>query len=157
MSKVGIFTLELDTEKHPILIKERELTSSVEYVKCPIDAKIFLDEIFNLSNLAEEHLCMIAMTSKCKPLGACIISNGSNTQALCSTSSIYIRALLLGATGIIIAHNHVSGDSSPSRDDMACLQKIQQAGKIMDVSLKDFIIVGDGVYYSAGESGDLED
>ena len=117
---------------------------------------MLMQEVFNMSCLAEEHLYVIAINNKCRVLGISLVSSGSNTQTFCCSNSIYTRALLLGATGVVVVHNHVSGDPSPSKDDKKCLDKLRQAGLIVDVALQDFIIVGDGVYYSAKEQGDLE-
>lgn len=153
---VGIYGLELNSEKHPVLVKEKDVASNNEYASRPDDVFKLMQDVFNVSCLAEEHLYVIAINSKCRVLGISLVSSGSNTQTFCCSNSIYTRALLLGATGVIVVHNHVSGDPSPSEDDMKCLDKLRQAGLIVDVALQDFIIVGDGVYYSAKEHGDLE-
>ncbi len=68
------------------------------------------------------------------------------------TRDIFIKALLCGATGIILAHNHPSGDVVPSKEDMTLYDKVKEAGKIMDISILDNIIVGDG-YFSFAEAG----
>lgn len=153
---ISIYGLELNSEKHPVLVKEKDIVSSNDCVSMPDDVFKLMQEVFNMSCLAEEHLYMIAINNKCRVLGISLVSSGSNTQTFCCSNSVYTRALLLGATGVVVVHNHVSGDPSPSKDDKKCLDKLRQAGLIVDVALQDFVIVGDGVYYSAKEQGDLE-
>ena len=65
-----------------------------------------------------------------------------------------MKALLCGASGIILAHNHPSGDISPSELDMQIMTRIKAAGEMLSVPLLDFVICGE-YYYSAKEEGCL--
>jgi len=68
---------------------------------------------------------------------------------------IFIRALLSGAVGIIIIHNHPSSDITPSSQDLLVTEKIAQAGKMIGVELLDHIIIGGNEYCSLKELGVL--
>ena len=59
------------------------------------------------------------------------------------------------ASGMILCHNHPSGNSNPSGDDNNITQKLKEAGMIMDVRLFDHIIVSDYSYYSYLDNGRL--
>ncbi len=61
-----------------------------------------------------------------------------------------------GTTGVIVVHNHPSGDPRPSRDDARVTQRLCAAADILDIELLDHLIVGDdGRYYSFREGGEL--
>ena len=62
-------------------------------------------------------------------------------------------AMLANAAGVIIGHNHPSGDPNPSADDVALCTRLRQAAEIIGIDLLDFVIIGDGRYYSFREMG----
>jgi len=62
-------------------------------------------------------------------------------------------ALYSNARCIIIAHNHPSGDSSPSAEDRAVTKKVKEAATLLNIALLDHIIIGDGEYYSFADQG----
>ena len=63
------------------------------------------------------------------------------------------RALLCNASRIMVAHNHPSGDSSPSREDKKSTMKIKEACDLMGISLLDHIIIGEDEYFSFKAEG----
>ncbi len=65
------------------------------------------------------------------------------------------RALELGATAMILAHNHPSGDPSPSRADIEMTQAIREAAKALEITIHDHIIVGNGKHLSFKREGFL--
>jgi DNA repair protein RadC len=69
---------------------------------------------------------------------------------------VYQAALLSNAAGIVVGHNHPSGDPTPSPDDRQLTVRLASAGAVIGVELLDHIVVGhDGRYYSFKERGDL--
>lgn len=60
--------------------------------------------------------------------------------------------MLCGATGIILAHNHPSGDITPSKEDVTVYRRIREASEILGVNLLDNIVIGNG-YFSFMENG----
>ena len=69
---------------------------------------------------------------------------------------IYIEALRFRACGIILLHNHPSGDPAPSREDCLFTERVREAGSLMGVPLLDHIIIGDNSYVSLRERGIFE-
>ena len=65
----------------------------------------------------------------------------------------WLDALLAGASGVIVFHNHPSGDPSPSPEDVALTHRLQAAGKLVGVVVLDHLIIGDTRYFSMRESG----
>lgn len=150
--RVNIYSL-MDECK---LIKEKGCNITVDSVIQPIHIKSILDQTVYLSHRAEEYLYMLAFNTKMKLLGIFEISHGSVNAAICSPREIFIRALLCGATYIIITHNHPSGDMAPSLKDIDVTKRIQSAGEIINIHLLDHIIVTPNGYFSMKESETVE-
>ena len=76
-----------------------------------------------------------------------------------SVSNIFKTAILSNASSIFIAHNHPSGDVSPSDEDISTTKKVRAAGKVLGIELIDHIIIGNnsGVYFSFRDSGKMEE
>lgn len=65
-------------------------------------------------------------------------------------------AILANAAAIILAHNHVSGNPEPSRDDLRITRQLVEAGKLMAIPLHDHVIITDSGYVSLAERGWLD-
>lgn len=107
------------------------------------EVRKMLESTYDISHLAEENLFMIAFDTRFRPLGIVRVSKGTFNSSLCNPREIFAQALLLGATGIILAHNHPTGDAKLSREDKAVAKRINEAGKLLDVKLVDFIVLGE--------------
>ena len=113
------------------------------------DVCALLNNVFDACHLAEEHVWLVCLDIKGHVLGLFEVNKGTVSECVCSPREFFIRALLCGAVQIILAHNHPSGDPSPSDSDISLSKRIYQAGKILGVSLTDFLIIGkDGTYLS---------
>lgn len=86
-----------------------------------------------------------------------LLSRGTRSSAPVSMPDVFLPACLTpGTTGLIVVHNHPSGDPTPSPDDLALTKRLQSAGAILDLPLLDHLIVGEGErYYSFREAGAL--
>lgn len=76
------------------------------------------------------------------------ISYGATNSAIIDTKDIFSEAIKIGAPKIIIVHNHPSGISTPSNQDIKFTQKMEQASKIIGIQLLDHIIIGYNEYTS---------
>lgn len=76
------------------------------------------------------------------------ISIGGISEATVDIRQILREALLCGASGIILAHNHPSGNPTPSQQDNNLTKSLDEACRLMRIKLIDHIIVGDNDYYS---------
>lgn len=100
-----------------------------------------LDALFNLGNMAEEYVYVVAYTgSRCS--GVFEVSHGTAWYSSCNPKEIFQRLLLCNATHFVIAHNHPSGSVTPSKDDLDSESQLNEAGKIMGINMLDFLIVG---------------
>ena len=80
---------------------------------------------------------------------------GTITQMAVYPRELIKRIIKLKATGVILVHNHPSGNSSPSKEDKTLTMKVGVVMSGIDVLLHDHVIIGDG-YYSMADSGDIK-
>lgn len=106
----------------------------------------------NLIELQEE-FNVILLNNSNEFLGIFPMSKGGITACVIDVRLIFACALKANATNIIVAHNHPSGKLIPSSNDIDITQKIKSAGKILDISLIDHIIISAKGYYSFMEEG----
>ena len=81
------------------------------------------------------------------------LSTGGITGTVADPRLIFAAALKLNAVGIIISHNHPSGNLTPSRPDKELTDKIKQAGNFLDIPVLDHIIISSEGYYSFADKG----
>ena len=81
------------------------------------------------------------------------VGRGTLDTVLVHPREVFKAALLANAAAIVVAHNHPSGDPSPSPDDRDMTRRLVAAGGVLGIAVLDHIIVGDGGYYSFKESG----
>ncbi|MDO8725917.1 MAG: DNA repair protein RadC [Candidatus Methanoperedens sp.] len=84
-----------------------------------------------------------------------VISIGSLNANIVHPREIFKAACMISASSIIVAHNHPSGDPTPSREDIEITKKLHEAGKMMGIELLDHVIIGYDRYYGFKESGQL--
>lgn len=104
-----------------------------------------------MNKQTEEYLYMLALNTKGKPLGVFEISHGTVDSTFCNPREIFIKALLCGASGIVIVHNHPSGNTMPSKQDIESYDRLKEAGKLIGINVLDSVIVGES-YYSFAEN-----
>jgi DNA repair protein RadC len=104
-------------------------------------------EVFGVACLSTKH----------RLLAWHVLSRGTRTSAPISMPDVFVPACLTpGTTGLIVVHNHPSGDSTPSPDDARLTLRMCAAADILDMPLLDHLIVGDAHrYYSFREAGVL--
>lgn len=90
-----------------------------------------------------------------KVLGVFEVSTGSTTATVADPKIIFTAAIKANASGIIIAHNHPSGNLSPSHQDIDLTRKVKDGGKILEVQLLDHVIITTESYYSFADEGIL--
>ena len=110
-----------------------------------------------LAGTTVEQVLALHFDTKHKLIGIHIVSVGTLDASLVHPRDVYKAACLSNASGLILAHNHPSGDPTPSGEDRALSDRLRQAGELLGVTLLDFVIVTDpaaGVrYYSLQHLG----
>lgn len=107
----------------------------------------------DMRHLKSETLKEVFLDSKCAFLGDKTVFTGTINRSILAPRELFKEALERNAAGIIILHNHPSGDPSPSRDDILSTERIVQAGRIMGIPLFDHIIIGDRKFVSLKSTG----
>lgn len=107
----------------------------------------------DMAHLTIERVRVLYLNSKNMLIRDEVASEGSLDQAAVYTREVIKRAIDLGAAAIILVHNHPSGDSAPSRQDIALTRDIAEAGKRLGISVHDHIIVGKDGFTSMRSSG----
>lgn len=84
-----------------------------------------------------------------------VISVGSLNANVVHPREVFKLALTESAAHIIVAHNHPSGDPTPSREDIEITKKLVETGNIMGITVLDHVIIGDGRHFSLKEAGHI--
>lgn len=106
-----------------------------------------------LTGLKHEEFHVLIMDRSNKVLRQIKISSGGVSGTVVDSRLILKPAIELMASGIILAHNHPSGQMRPSEADIRLTKKIRQAAQTMDIAVLDHIIIGDGEYFSFADEG----
>lgn len=108
-----------------------------------------------LCDLPYEEFWVLLLNQAAKVIDKVRISRGGIDQTTADVRSILREALLQRATQIALIHNHPSGNTRPSNDDLRLTQQARQAAQTMNIRLLDHVIVTDGSYYSFCDEGQL--
>ena len=100
-----------------------------------------------------EKVLLLLLDTKLHLMEEYLLSKGTVSASLLSTREVFRHALRAGACKIVLLHNHPSGSCNPSMEDLSVTKKIMEAGKLMEIPLLDYLIVGDGCYLSLKEHG----
>lgn len=122
-------------------------------LKVPSEAAAFLRPI--LEKEPVEVFVVLCLTTKYRVIGYHELSRGTVDSTPAHPREVFKIALLSNAAAILAAHNHPSGDCSPSMDDCDLTARLLQASGLMGIPLVDHIVIGDGTYYSFKEGGRL--
>ena len=127
--------------------QRRKITSSR-------DANDLLKENWNHDTLEHsEEFKVLLLNRSNAVLGIIAVSKGGISGTITDVRIILQAALKSNASGIIVCHNHPSGNLNPSESDTKITQKIKEAGNIMDIQLLDHLIINDEDYYSFADNG----
>jgi DNA repair protein RadC len=123
----------------------------IPQIKCSRDV---FDQISPLvSDLPYEEFWILFLNRSNKIIDRMKISQGGISGTVTDIRLIMKKALEYLASGIIVVHNHPSGNLNPSDSDTRITQKIKDAGNIMDIQLLDHLIISDKEYYSFADNG----
>ncbi|MGA2669767.1 MAG: DNA repair protein RadC [Ignavibacteria bacterium] len=104
-------------------------------------------------NYSREQFLVVSFDTRNRILGTDSISTGTLTASLVHPRETFESAIRKHAASIIISHNHPSGDTEPSEEDMKITKRLSEAGKVMGIEVLDHIIVTKNGYFSFKEKG----
>jgi DNA repair protein RadC len=128
-------------------LKEKNVTE----ITCPEDIRLLCSE---MSILGVEHLDVLVLNTRNKLIERVNVYRGSVNSSQVRMAEIFREAIVRKSCAIVLVHNHPSGDSTPSADDVSLTRAAVAAGKILDVDVLDHVIIGEnGRYCSLKERG----
>ena len=136
------------------MVKEKSLMHEYSTMNTPeVSADIFRSFI---GNVDREVLVVACVDQKLKVNALSVVSIGTLSASLVSSKEVLKPAILANSAGIILCHNHPSGDPTPSEEDKKVTKRIKSACELMDMFIADHLILGDyNKYYSFREEGGL--
>lgn len=106
-----------------------------------------------IGELPHEEFYVIYLNTSQKVISIFQLSKGGIAGTVVDVRLVFKKALELGATSLILAHNHPSGNLQPSKADKEITQKIKEAGKNLEIQVVDHIIVAENTYFSFSDEG----
>jgi DNA repair protein RadC len=128
-----------------------EADPAPERIRGPADVQRFYAQ--RLRDLAVEEFHVLALGSQSQVVGDLLITRGILNSSLVHPREVFRAAIAEAAAGIIVVHNHPSGDPTPSADDRAVTRQLVDAGRLLDVPVYDHVVVGGDRYVSFAEAG----
>ena len=120
-----------------------------EAIRTPSDVARFIRGV--VGNDAREHFVVLMLDGRHRPIAYQVVSIGTATASLVHPREVFQAAVGMGAVAIIVAHNHPSGDPSPSREDRDVTHRLIRAGEVLGIRLLDSVVVTESGYVSIRE------
>lgn len=118
------------------------------------DAHEVLKRVWNDSVIELCEQFKVIFTNRAnKVLGIFEVSTGGIAGTVADPKLIFVAALKAGATGLILSHNHPSGNLTPSHADIELTKKIKEGGRLLEIQVLDHIIITSESYYSFADEG----
>ena len=131
--------------KYTVVLEKVQEYDAVNYkVTNPQSIIPVIENVFNLSNQSEEVLVVLALSTKGDVVGAFEVHRGSLNQTLLHPREIFKRVMLVNGASFIVAHNHPSGNPSPSNQDFEVTRVLHKGGQLLDIEMLDHLIIGFG-------------
>lgn len=123
-------------------------------LKSSYEAADFFRKLYD-ADLIEyrEEMILLLLNRANTTIGFIKISSGGLTGTVCDSRMVFAAALKSGATGIMLSHNHPSGNTKPSDADIKLTALINTGAKTLDINLLDHIIITQSSYYSFADEG----
>ena len=106
-----------------------------------------------MQGLMQEHLRVLLLDTRNRLITIETVYVGSLNLSLVRVGELFHAAIQRSAASLILAHNHPSGDPTPSPEDVALTRSVVQAGKLLDIEVLDHLVIGYGQFVSMKEKG----
>jgi DNA repair protein RadC len=120
-------------------------------IKCPQDAAELV--MAEMSYLDREHFKVINLNTKNEVIVIEAVSVGSLNSSIVHPREVFKQPIKRSAASLILVHNHPSGDTTPSREDMEITKRLYEAGSLLGIEIIDHLIIGQNNYLSMKEKG----
>lgn len=150
----GISTAKIAQLKAALELGRRLLVSSADarpQITSPTDAANLL--MLEMSCLEQEHLNTLLLDTKNRVLKNHTVYIGNVNTSIIRVAELFREAIRENATALIVAHNHPSGDPTPSPEDVHVTRSIVEAGRMLGIEVLDHLIIGHHCFVSLKERG----
>ena len=120
-------------------------------VRSPSDLAVML--LPEMTHLEREHFLVVSLDTRNHVVAKKTLYIGSLNATHIRVAEVFREAIRHNAAAIIVAHNHPSGDPSPSPDDLQVTRQLRQAGELLSIELLDHLVIGDQRFVSLRERG----
>lgn len=120
-------------------------------IRSPGDAAMLL--VHEMGHKEQEHFRALFLDTRNRVLGSELIYKGSLNQSQVRIGEVFREAVRRNCAAIIVAHNHPSGDPSPSPEDVAVTRDLVTAGKLLGIDVLDHLVIGHQRWVSLRERG----
>ena len=135
------------------MVKESSFQYLARQILSPNGAYQMIKE--QLEGLDREQFIIACLNTKNEPTNITVVSVGSINKAIVHPREVFKTAILSNAASIMAFHNHPSGDTTPSDQDIQLTHRLVEAGELLGIKLLDHLIIGDGSFTSLKEKGYL--
>ena len=135
------------------IVKEKTMTYDFKTISNPTDAAKVVKAY--IGNSDRENFVVICLDTKSNITAIHTVSIGNINSSIVHPREVFKVAILANSAAIIIAHNHPSGEPSPSEEDKKMTERIVNAGEILGIDIFDHIILGDDEKYVSFEENGL--
>lgn len=139
------YSTMLNEKRTVQLVEEAESEYDEGDLNSPEKIARMLNQLYGLDMQTEEYVYLIAFNAKYRPIGVFELSHGVVNASQISPREVFMKAVICNATSVVIAHNHPSGDPTPSDEDKAVYGELLKASEVLCIYVADFIIVGDAM------------
>jgi len=133
--------------------RRRRAEDAVDLVKVTSSKKVFEMMQPIIGELTHEEFWVLFLNNSNKIISKSQLSKGGITGTIVDARLVFKLALENGATGLILCHNHPSGNLQPSEADKEITKKLKLAGESLDVKVLDHLIITESKYYSFVDEG----
>jgi DNA repair protein RadC len=132
-----------------VIVRDRGSSASPKAIQCPKNVYNLLSR--RAHRLDREHFWVIHLDARGVMLSMETCSIGTASASLVHPREAMKSGILVGACGLILCHNHPSGDSTPSLDDIETTKRLVKAGAIVGLPILDHVVIGRDSYVSIKE------
>ena len=136
-----------------VALSQRLRETLPERQECATPADIAALFMADLRWQDREQLCVACLDTKNRLIRTATISLGTLNSSMAHPRECFKAAIMSSAAAVIFAHNHPSGDPTPSREDIELTKALMRAGEVLGIEVLDHVVIGDGVFASLRERG----
>lgn len=155
-----------ETARHPVhpgpyfpphvrLVRERDGQGQVRAGGKIRDASDVVRMLADIRDEEQEHFILLTLDAQAQVIARVNVTRGLLNSSLVHPREVFRHALACGAAGIILSHNHPSGDPTPSAEDRAVTRQLVEAGRLLDVPVYDHVIIAGDRWTSFANEGML--